>query len=50
MDRLDVDILGLSETHWKDVGEFNTSIPAVPGQYGIIYSGGKQSRQGVAFM
>ena len=50
MDRLDVDILGLSETLWKGVGEFNTSILTVPGQYGIIYSGGKQSRQGVAFI
>eukprot|EP00795_Rhopilema_esculentum_P008942 gene8942-16575_t len=50
MDRVDIDILGLSETHWKDVGEFKTSMPTVPGQYGTIYSGGKQSRQGLAFI
>lgn len=50
MERMQIDILGLSETHWKEVGEFSTSIPTIDSHYSVIYSGGKQSRQGVAFI
>ena len=50
MERMKIEILGLSEIHWRDVGEFSTSIPTEPNQYHVIYSGGRKCHQGVAFI
>lgn len=36
MERTKMKILGLSETHWRDVGEHNASIPTEPNQYHIM--------------
>ena len=40
-----IDILGLSETWWKDNGEFKTSIP-----YKVISAGGQTARRGAGFI
>ena len=50
MNRLKADILGISETFWKDTGEFLYSIPTEKENYKIIFSGGTQSRKGVAII
>ena len=50
MGKLKADIMGISETFYKETGEFFTSIPTVKENYKIIYSGGNQSRRGVAII
>ena len=48
MNRMNVDIMGISETFWKEAGEFITNIPTVNETFKVIYSGGDNSRRGVA--
>lgn len=48
MDRMKIDILGITETHWKGEGDYLTDIPTVEGSFRILYSGGKKTRNGVA--
>lgn len=48
MDRMEVDILGVTETHWKGEGDYLTDIPTFEGSLRIFYSGGKKSSNGVA--
>ena len=47
MDRMKVDIIGITETHWKG-GDYLTDISTVEGSFRILYSGGRKSRNGVA--
>jgi len=44
MERENIDILGLCETRWKEVGDFQN------GETRIIYSGGKEHRNGVGLV
>ena len=45
-----VDVLGISETHWKDVGEFVAEIPTSDEKFKVIHSGGSANRKGVAII
>ncbi|XP_047497081.1 craniofacial development protein 2-like [Penaeus chinensis] len=50
MNNTQLDILGISETFWKGVGNFTASIPIVAENYRVIFSGGDVSRRGVALI
>lgn len=50
MEKLNVDLLGVSETYWPNAGEFMTSIPTSDQNYKVIYSGGEKHRRGVGFI
>lgn len=39
MEELNVDILGIAETFWKEAGEFDTSILTSDNKYRVIFSG-----------
>ena len=49
MERLNIGVLGLSETFWKDNAEFITTLPNGR-EFRVITSGGDESRKGVAFV
>ena len=50
MEKLNLDILGVSETFWPDAGEFQSSIPTSEENYKVIYSGGKKHRKEVGLI
>ena len=50
MEKLNLDILGVSETFWPDVGEFQSSIPTSEENYKVIYSDGKKHRKRVGLI
>ena len=50
MNRLYIDILGVSETFWDGEGEFETELPTSAEKFRVIYSGGNKKRKGVAFI
>ena len=50
MNRLDLDVLGVSETFWDGVGEFDTEIPVCEDRFRVIFSGGSKKRRGVAIV
>ncbi|GFR80793.1 craniofacial development protein 2-like [Elysia marginata] len=39
---MDIDLLGISETHWPDAGDFRTQSLKSQAKYRVIYSGGEQ--------
>ncbi len=41
-------MLGIAETHWKDVGEFVAEIPTSHEKLKVIHSGGTVNRRRVA--
>ena len=43
MDDLKLDILRLSETHWKEGGDFMAPLPKSDGYHRVLYSGGEKS-------
>ncbi|GFS19399.1 craniofacial development protein 2-like [Elysia marginata] len=47
---MDIDLLGISETHWPDAGDFRTQSLKSQANYRVIYSGGEQHRHGVALI
>jgi len=47
MERMNVDIMGVSETCWKDEGDFKSGLPGMEDIYRVIYSGGEKNRKGV---
>ena len=47
MARLELDVMGVSETFWKDSGEFTTTLPNNKDRFKVILSGGEQSRRGL---
>ncbi|XP_008485560.1 craniofacial development protein 2-like [Diaphorina citri] len=49
MKNLEVDICGISETHWKDSNDFISELPSND-KFRIIYSGGLKKSRGVAFI
>ena len=50
MSRMRIDVLGIAETFWDEVGEFQTSMPNTDEEYKVIYSGGVVRRNGVALL
>ena len=50
MERINLDLLRISETFWNDNEEFNTIIPTSDDTYKVIYAGGQQRRKGVAYI
>src|SRR5206468_7153527 len=50
MARMEVDVLGVSETCWKGDGEFETNLPDQEEVFKVIYSGGENNRQGVGII
>ena len=50
MARMEIDIMGVTETCWKGEGVFTTNIPGSEENYQIIYSGGKINRRGVGII
>ena len=50
MVRMDVDIMGVAETFWKEDGEFMTELPDVEEKFKVIYSGGEKNRRGVGII
>ena len=47
MDRIGIDILGISETFWTGKGDFTYNLPNGK-EFKIMYSGGEKRRKGVA--
>ena len=47
MDRMGLDILGISETFWTGKGDFKYNLPNGK-EFKIMYSGGEKRRKGVA--
>ena len=47
MDRIGLDILGISETFWTGKGDFTYNLPNGK-EFKIMYSGGEKRRKGVA--
>ncbi|XP_033105227.1 craniofacial development protein 2-like [Anneissia japonica] len=47
---MNLDVLGIAKTHWKDAGEFVTEIPTSHEKFRVIYSGGSKSRNGTAIV
>jgi len=45
--RMNVDIMGIGETFWKENGEFMTELPDVNEKVKVIYSGREKNRRGV---
>ena len=41
-------VMGVSETFWKDSGEFTCTLPNNKDRFKVIFSGGEQSRSGTA--
>jgi exonuclease III len=50
MERMQIDIMGVAETFWDDVGEFQSKLPTTEEEFKVIYSGGNNRRRGVAFI
>ena len=48
MEHMKLDVLGISETHWKGKGEFIHEQKGI--MYKIVYSGGEQKRKGTAII
>ena len=44
MERMKINVLGLSEVRWKDGGEFTSD------EVRVIYAGGEESQRGVAIL
>ena len=49
MIRMDIDVLGISETFWKDTGDFRYNLPYEE-EFRVIFAGGNDHRKGVAFI
>ena len=47
---LELDVMGVAETFWKDSGEFTTTLPNSKDRFKVIFSGGEQSRRGTAMI
>ena len=50
MASLELDVMGVAETFWKDSGEFTTTLPNSKDRFKVIFSGGEQSRRGTAMI
>jgi len=50
MNRMSIDVMGISETFWEREGEFMTSIPGSNEKFRVIYSGGLKRRRGVGMI
>jgi len=46
---MNIDILGISETFWDGMGDFETTAPETEEKFRIIFSGGDR-KKGVAFI
>jgi hypothetical protein len=44
MERMSINVLGLSEVRWKDTGDFMSD------RWRVVYSGGQESQRGVAMI
>ena len=49
MIRMNIDVLGVSETFWKDTGDFRYQLPNNE-DFRVIFAGGNEHRKGVAFV
>ena len=49
MIRMDIDVLGVSETFWKNTGYFRYNLPFEE-EFRVIFAGGNDHRKGVAFI
>ena len=49
MVRMDIDVLGVSETFWKDAWDFRYNLPHEE-EFRVIFAGGNDHRKGVAFI
>ena len=45
MSRLNVDLLGVAETFWDDVGDNCAEIPLCEDKFRVIFSGGSKKRR-----
>src|SRR6478735_3722092 len=50
MKRMNIDVLGVSETFWKGEGEFMTGLPETEENFRVIFSGGDKNRRGVGMV
>jgi len=52
MNRMNIDVLGISETFWDGTDDFETTLPTTGEKFrvGLIFSGGDKRRRGVAFI
>ncbi|GFS02704.1 endonuclease-reverse transcriptase [Elysia marginata] len=50
MEHMDLDLLGIAETHWPDRRDFRTQSPKSKANYRVIHSGGEQRDFGVALI
>ena len=50
MTSLELDVMGVAETFWKDSGEFTTTLPNSKDRFKVIFSGGEKSRRGTAMV
>ncbi|GFS04175.1 endonuclease-reverse transcriptase [Elysia marginata] len=50
MEHMDIDLLGISQTHGPDAGDFRTQSLKSQDNYKVIYSGGEQHRHGEAMI
>ena len=50
MSSLELGVMGVSVTFWKDSGEFITTLPNNKYRFKVIFSGGEQSRRGTAMI
>ena len=42
MTSLELDVMGVAETFWKDSGEFTTTLPNSKDRFKVIFSGGEK--------
>ena len=49
MIRMNIDVLGVPETFWKDTGDFRYQLPNNE-DFRVIFAGGNEHRKGVAFV
>ena len=50
MIRMEINILGISETFWNGEGDFIETVPGTTDRFRIIYSGGEKKRRGVCMI
>ena len=50
MKRMNIDVLGVSETFWKGEGEFMTGLPETEENFRVFFSGGDKNRRGVGMV
>jgi exonuclease III len=50
MNRMKINILGISETFWDGEGDFMETVPGTQDRFRVIYSGGEKKRRGVCMI